>query len=60
MTTSELIKILKAAGCRPVRSGASHEIWFSPISNKKFPVSRHKKEIPAGTANAILKQAGLK
>jgi len=41
-----------------VRQGrGDHEIWFSPISGKHFPVdgdikSRH-------TANAVLAQAGL-
>ena len=50
--------LLKAAGCHLVRQGkGSHEIWFSPITDKNFPVpigipSRH-------TANAILRQAGL-
>lgn len=49
---------LRAAGCVLVRQGkGSHEIWYSPITNRNFPVpvgiaSRH-------TANAILRQAGL-
>lgn len=56
--TSQLKKILKKKGCRFDRSGkGDHEIWFSPISGKRFPVdsdikSRH-------TANEVLKQAGL-
>jgi HicA toxin of bacterial toxin-antitoxin, len=51
--------LLKASNCYLVRQGkGSHEIWYSPISEKNFPVpigipSRH-------TANAILRQAGLK
>jgi hypothetical protein len=53
-----LHELLRAAGCRPVRPGkGSHEIWYSPITRRNFPVpigipSRH-------TANAILRQAGL-
>jgi predicted RNA binding protein YcfA (HicA-like mRNA interferase family) len=49
---------LRAAGCALVRQGkGSHEIWYSPITRRNFPVpvgivSRH-------TANAILRQAGL-
>jgi hypothetical protein len=49
---------LRAAGCTFVRQGkGSHEIWYSPITKRNFPVrvgiaSRH-------TANAILRQAGL-
>jgi predicted RNA binding protein YcfA (HicA-like mRNA interferase family) len=54
----ELRKLLTEAGCYLVRQGkGSHEIWFSPITKRNFPVpigipSRH-------TANAILRQAGL-
>jgi hypothetical protein len=56
--TPDLKRLLRAAGCSPVRSGkGDHEIWFSPISGRHFPVdgaikSRH-------TANGVLKQAGL-
>jgi predicted RNA binding protein YcfA (HicA-like mRNA interferase family) len=53
-----LRQLLTEAGCYLVRQGkGSHEIWFSPITKRNFPVpigipSRH-------TANAILRQAGL-
>lgn len=49
---------LEAARCYFVRRGkGDHDIWYSPISKKRFPVdakikSRH-------TANGIMKQAGL-
>jgi len=49
---------LKAGGCRFDRQGkGSHEIWYSPHTDRKFPVavkipSRHM-------ANEIMKQAGL-
>jgi hypothetical protein len=51
-------KLLLTAGCTHIRNGkGDHQIWFSPLSNKNFPVdgtikSRH-------TANAVLRQAGL-
>ncbi|MCX7175756.1 MAG: type II toxin-antitoxin system HicA family toxin [Proteobacteria bacterium] len=57
--TPDLEKLLKAAGCRFVCPGkGDHAIWFSPNTGIYFPVdskikSRH-------TANAVLKQAGLK
>jgi len=57
--TPELIRLLSAAGCYFERHGkGDHDIWFSPITQLRFPVdskikSRH-------TANAVLKQAGLK
>ena len=56
--TLRLKEILRAYGCSFERRGrGDHEIWYSPITNRRFPVdhtirSRH-------TANAILKQAGI-
>jgi len=51
-------EVLRAHGCYFERQGrGDHEIWYSPITKKRFPVdsdilSRH-------TANGILKQAGI-
>ena len=54
----QLIEILWAAGCVFVRQGkGSHEIWYSPASQKNISVPFTIKSKP--TANAILKQAGL-
>jgi hypothetical protein len=56
--SAEVKKNLIENGCYFERYGrGDHEIWYSPISNRRFPVdskirSRH-------TANGILKQAGL-
>jgi hypothetical protein len=56
--SGELKRLLAAAGCTFRRPGkGDHEIWFSPITGRSFPVdscilSRH-------TANGVLKQAGL-
>jgi hypothetical protein len=55
---AKLKELLRANNCRFERQGkGDHEIWFSPITEVRFPVdskikSRH-------TANAVLKQAGL-
>ena len=57
---SEIVKKLKKAGCFLYREGSEHEIWFSPITGKKFQVPRHyNKELPSGTLKSILKSAGL-
>jgi predicted RNA binding protein YcfA (HicA-like mRNA interferase family) len=54
----DLVERLQKAGCYFVREGkGSHEIWYSPLTNRTFTVpanivSRH-------LANTILKQAGL-
>lgn len=51
-------KILLEAGCNRFRSGkGDHDIWFSPISNRHFPVDH--KILSRHTANGVLKQAGL-
>ena len=61
MKTSELTKMLRKAGCELIENGAKHDEWYSPITKKHFRVWRHpNKEIPTGTANRILKDAGLK
>lgn len=50
---------LKDNGCSFVRHGkGDHDIWYSPISNKNFTVDNKIKS--RYTANAILKQAGIK
>jgi hypothetical protein len=51
-------RLLKEAGCRFDRQGkGDHEIWFSPRTQRKFPVDHKIKS--RHTANGILKQAGL-
>lgn len=60
MRYSELKHKLQKVGCYKVREGAKHEIWFSPITKKQFPIGRHdKQEIPFGTLKSILKSAGV-
>ncbi|MCL2427378.1 MAG: type II toxin-antitoxin system HicA family toxin [Oscillospiraceae bacterium] len=50
--------ILKQHGCTFSRRGkGDHDIWFSPIVNKNFPVDEKIKS--RHVANAIMKQAGL-
>lgn len=60
MKTQELLKLLKKSNCELLRNGSRHDIWYSPATNKQFAVPRHKAEIPSGTLNNILKDAGLK
>ena len=55
---AEVRRVLRAHGCTMTRQGkGDHEIWQSPITNRRFVVdgkikSRH-------TANGIMKQAGI-
>ena len=60
MKTQKLLKLLKKNGCSVLRNGSRHDIWYSNITGKQFSVPRHKAEIPAGTLNNILKDAGIK
>ena len=62
MKTSELIKLLKKSGrCRLVEHGREHDKWHSEITGKNFMVPRHSsKEIKKGTAERIMKDAGIK
>jgi predicted RNA binding protein YcfA (HicA-like mRNA interferase family) len=41
--------------------GSNHEIWFSPITGKRFPLPRHdSKELASGTKADIEEQSGVK
>ncbi len=61
MKTSELKRLLEKHGCKMIGQYNGHEKWYSPITGETFPIGRHpSKEIPTGTANKILKCAGLK
>jgi predicted RNA binding protein YcfA (HicA-like mRNA interferase family) len=54
----ELVRLLRKAGRELVRQGKnSHEVWFSPLTGKRFSVPRNTTK--AHTANGILKDAGL-
>ncbi len=59
MKTSELLKILKKNNCYLLRHGKSHDIWFSPITNKQFSVPRHKDEVKIKTLKNIMDDAGV-
>jgi hypothetical protein len=56
--TARLKRLLRQAGCRLERRGkGDHEIWYSPITDRRFPVDNKIKS--RHTANGVLKQAGL-
>jgi len=43
MKRSELLKILKKNGCKLIGHGGNHDLYYSPITGKQFPVWRHNK-----------------
>lgn len=53
----EIVARLKEAGCEFRRHGkGSHEVWYSPITDRTFAVPKTKRRAPA---NAVMKDAGL-
>jgi predicted RNA binding protein YcfA (HicA-like mRNA interferase family) len=40
LTSQQLAKKLRKAGCLKIREGGNHEIWRNPATNKNFTVSR--------------------
>lgn len=59
MKAKELIRLLEKEGFLFVRQSGSHAI-FKKLGNKIIVVPIHSKDIPTGTLNGILKDAGLK
>ncbi len=60
MTFKELDRLLRADGWELKETHGSHFQYTHSIKPGKVTVPNHKGDIPKGTANAILKQAGLK
>lgn len=59
MKMSELLKLLKKHNIELIKHGKRHDIYYSPITGKSFPVPRYSKEIAEGTLNSIKKDAGI-
>lgn len=60
MTEREILKILKSNGWK-IMEGGNHHLATNPEKpGVKIPIPRHKGDIPIGTANNILKAAGLR
>lgn len=61
MTAKEIIKMIKADGWYEVKSKSGSHIQFKHNNKKgKVTIPNHSGDIPQGTLNSILKQAGLK
>jgi predicted RNA binding protein YcfA (HicA-like mRNA interferase family) len=60
MTAKEVVKLLETNGWKEIAQVGSHKQFKHPEKAGKVTVSMHKGDIPKGTLNSILKQAGLK
>ncbi|RWU11109.1 type II toxin-antitoxin system HicA family toxin [Pseudidiomarina gelatinasegens] len=60
MKSSDLIKLLRTHKCEFIRHGkGDHQIWYSPITKRKFSVPHPKRDLPRGTLNSIKRMAGI-
>lgn len=60
LTSSQVIKLLKQNGFELTRQKGSHQIFYNPTTKRRVTVPFHRRDLPKGTLNDILKQAGLK
>lgn len=60
MTSSALIKQITAAGWYEVAQKGSHKQFKHATKAGKVTIPHPVKDIPIGTVNSILKQAGIK
>jgi predicted RNA binding protein YcfA (HicA-like mRNA interferase family) len=60
LTAKDVIKLLEQNGWRLDSVKGSHHHFTHPDQKGKITVAVHKGDIPPGTLNHILKQAGLK
>lgn len=60
MSSGDLIRLLLDDGWYLDSTRGSHHHFKHPEKKGKVTVPHPKKDLPQGTANAILKQAGLK
>lgn len=60
MTPKQIIKLLKKNGFIEKRQAGSHRMMYNPTKRISVVVPCHTKDLPIGTEQKILKQAGLK
>ncbi|MFM0058112.1 type II toxin-antitoxin system HicA family toxin [Paraburkholderia phytofirmans] len=60
MKSAEVVKLIQAAGWQLVRTSGSHHHFRHAARTGLVTIPHPKKDLPPGTLNSILKQAGLK
>ena len=60
MTSKEIIKLLEQNCFECVRQNGSHKFYINKEANRMTTVPMHNKDLPKGTEQKILKDAGLK
>jgi predicted RNA binding protein YcfA (HicA-like mRNA interferase family) len=59
MTPQKLIKVLEQRGFMLDRVKGSHHIYYNPLTKRRAIVPLHVGDLPKGTLQEILKQAGI-
>ncbi len=60
MKSRDLIKMVEAEGWEEVACKGSHHQFKHPTITGRLTIPHPKRNLPLGTVNGILKQAGLK
>jgi predicted RNA binding protein YcfA (HicA-like mRNA interferase family) len=60
MNSAEVVKVIQADGSRLIRISGSHHHFRHAVKTGLVTIPHPKKDLPPGTLNSILKQAGLK
>lgn len=60
LTPDEVIRILVQNGFELDHQTGSHRVYYNSATKKRVVVPYHRKDLPKGTLNSILKQAGLR
>ena len=60
MNSAEVVKLIHTDGWRLVRISGSHHHFRHAVKPGLVTIPHPKKDLPPGTLNSILKQAGLK
>ena len=60
MNSAVVVKLIRAEGWRLIRTSGSHHHFRHPLKAGLVTIPHPRKDLPPGTLNSILKQAGLK
>ncbi|GIP19174.1 addiction module toxin, HicA family protein [Paenibacillus montaniterrae] len=60
LSSKALIKIIEQDGWELVHTVGSHRQYKHPTKKGRVTIPHPNKDLPTGTVNSILKQAGLK
>ncbi|MFM0607431.1 type II toxin-antitoxin system HicA family toxin [Paraburkholderia sediminicola] len=60
MNSAEVVKVIQADGWQLIRISGSQHHFRHAVKTGLVTIPHPKKDLPPGTLNSILKQAGLK